>query len=111
MTNASILDRNICDAFEAYREAAPVIEDAFWRFRNAHDSFCAERLALLNGNAFALTVIAARVCLPMLPSHDPANDWRVRIELDDFMRERLHHFAAACTCSKQGEARRIAEGG
>lgn len=91
-TNASILDRNIVYAFGAHGAAASVAEDAFWRFRNRHESLCAERLAELSLTCHTLTAIAIRVCLPMLPpTNEPDAGWRVRIDLDDFIRERIHH--------------------
>lgn len=102
--NTSVLDRNICHAFEAYGAVAFVAEDAFWRFRDSHESLCAERLADLAATSFTLTEIATRVCLPMLPAdvrQEPEQAWRVRIELDQFMRERLHHADGMCICAQQ----------
>lgn len=95
MTNASILDRNIVHAFGAFDDIASVAEDAFWRFRNAHDSLCAEKLATLSATAFSLMAIAVTIS-PLIS--DATEAWRVRIELDDFMRERIHHYDGACAC-------------
>lgn len=99
-TNASILEQNICHAFGALRNAE-IAEDAFWRFRNAHAPCCAERLAYLAAKHDALVAIALKVTLPMLPAvlpEEAGRDWRIRIELGDFVRERIHHYDRACTC-------------
>jgi len=92
--NASVLDRNICHAFGAYGDAEVII-DAYWRFRNSHEPRCAERLAELGLVSFRLCAVAVARCWTDLPAADA---WRVRIELDDFFRERLHHMETACLC-------------
>lgn len=85
-TNASMLDSNIVTSFGA--SANPeLIEDAYWRFRKNHGEVDAERRAWLFERCAAAVVIACRSS-PLIASD--AERWRVRIELDDFMRERIH---------------------
>lgn len=100
MSNASILERNITHGFEALGGLGAIVEDAFWRFRNAHEPLCAERMAYQMATHTALVDLSVRVCLPMLPGErEQGEDWRVLIELNYFLRERLHHHDGSCSCA------------
>ena len=88
MTNQSILDRNIVHSFGAAGLGASLIEDAYWRFRNKYSEVEPERRAWLFGKCAALIEIACKSS-PLIG--DDAERWSVRIELDDFFRERIHH--------------------
>ena len=87
MTNQSVLDRNIVHSFGA-SGLGSLIEDAYWRFRNKHSEAESERRAWLFGKCAVLIGIACKSS-PLIC--DDAERWRVRIELDDFFRERIHH--------------------
>lgn len=99
-TNASIFERNICHAFEGLDGGfGAIAEESFWRFRNAHTPRCAERLAYLMADCAAAVWIAVRTVQPLLPdTGEREAQLRIRIELDDFIRERIHHQEDACVC-------------
>lgn len=87
MANHSTLDANIEAAFSALSNAE-IVTDAYWRYRDAHAPLEAERRAYLFARADALLAIAVRRTRLAMSAVDRL---RVRIELSDFLCERVRY--------------------